>query len=170
MLKTYWHMRMDLPSRLPAQPASAEVVVRPLSGNEDIHSIASLYGIAFGDDPWPLYWTDFPGLDPDGVFLAWDGEDLAGHVDSYVLPKEKEAYISVVATAPSHRRQGIATALIGHAVDRFRALGFTRVGIDVAADNEPAVRAHEKTGFEKDGEFLADEQCRIPEAGQNSSP
>ena len=169
MLKTYWHMRMDLPSRLPAQPASAEVV-RLLSGDDDIHSIASLYGIAFGDDPWPLYWTDFPSFDPDGVFLAWDGEDLAGHVDSYVLPKEKEAYISVVATAPSHRRQGIATALIGHAVDRFRALGFTRVGIDVAADNEPAVRAYEKTGFEKDGEFLADEQCRIPEAGQNSSP
>ena len=38
---------------------------------------------------------------------------------------------------------------------------------DVAADNEPALRAYESLGFARVGEFLADEHCRIPETGQD---
>jgi ribosomal protein S18 acetylase RimI-like enzyme len=167
MLKTYWHMALAIASGSVSDVAPPGIEIRALSGSRDIESIALLYAVAFDDAQWSPDWTGFPGYDSRGVFLAWDGDGLVGYVVSYVLPKSKEAYISVVATAPAHRRRGIASALIARAVKRFHLQGFEQVTIDVAADNEPALRAYQSLGFARVGEFLADEHCRIPETAQD---
>jgi ribosomal protein S18 acetylase RimI-like enzyme len=137
------------------------VRVRCLSGKDDLRAVAHLYGTAFGDSPWSPTWTEFPGFDPEGVFLAQADDELVAFVVSYVRPNAPDqGYISVVATLPSHRRRGIAAALVHCALDRFWRLGYTAVSLDVRADNVPAQRLYESAGFRHVGEFVADEHCR----------
>jgi ribosomal protein S18 acetylase RimI-like enzyme len=54
------------------------------------------------------------------------------------------------AVRPDCQRQGIATALYRHALDRMRALGmrFARVGTGLDPSHAPARRAYEKAGFD----------------------
>ena len=52
-----------------------------------------------------------------------------------------------VATAPAHRGQGLAGALLDEAMDRGRAAGFHKAQISFVIGNGPAERAYAKAGF-----------------------
>ena len=142
--------------------ARDDVKIRPVSLPEEVQRVAQLYGEAFGEEPWPETWTEFEGFEPEGVFVAEVDARLVGFIISYTC--KGEPYISVVAVAPEYRRRGIAQRMILRARQRFAGKGFREVKIDVRADNLSAVRCYESVGFRKVGEFLADEQCRIPAA------
>lgn len=62
-----------------------------------------------------------------------------------------EARILSLAVAPAHQGQGIGSALVRHALERFRELGAGRVRLEVRPWNEPAMRLYEKLGFEPVG-------------------
>lgn len=163
MLKTYWDMDLARADCARDSVPPPGIAVRPVRLPEDCQAVATLYGKAFVEDPWDLEWYNFAGFDPAGVFLAWNGDELAGFLISYVQPVHPDrGYISVVATDPPHRRRGIASALMTAALDGFWKMGFERAAIDVAEDNPAAIAAYEKMGFRKVGEFIADEHCRIP--------
>ena len=163
MLKTYWKMALTRADCAGAFGPPPGIAIRPVQLPKDCQAVASLYGKAFADDPWDLEWHDFPGFDPEAAFLAWRGDELAGFVISYVQPDHPDrGYISVVATDPGCRRQGIARALMTAALDRFWQMGLDRVAINVAGDNPAAIAAYERMGFRKVGEFIADEHCRMP--------
>jgi len=157
----HWEMTLEQHSYGAAPEMPKGIRVGSLAGDDDYRAVPAVYLAAFQDgNVWPPTWHEFEGFDPAGVFLAHDGEELVGFVISYVRPDSPDqGYISVVATVPSHRRKGIATALIHHAVRRFWDLGLRRVRVDVRADNVPAVRAYQSVGFRKSREFLADEHC-----------
>lgn len=163
MLKTYWSMSLHRAEHGHVRGLPTEYVIRHLRLPDDVAPIAALYGLAFGEEPWDLEWYNFAGFDAEGVFLTWRGDELAGFVISYVQPEHPErGYISVMATAPCHRRRGIASALMSTALDRFWGMGFGEAAVDVAEDNAVAMAAYEKIGFRKVGEFIADEHCRVP--------
>ncbi len=79
-------------------------------------------------------------------FLAAEsGEDVLGYVGMmYVLD---EGYISNVAVAPEHRRQGIAAALLRELLRRAEALGLSFVTLEVRASNEAAIALYGGFGF-----------------------
>lgn len=65
--------------------------------------------------------------------------------------KTANARILSIAVLPEARGQGIASQLIGSAVDYFNLQNVTRVRLEVRPDNLPAIRVYEKWGFVIDG-------------------
>lgn len=58
-----------------------------------------------------------------------------------------EAEILTIATAPEHRRKGIARALLADLLDRASTRGVRQIFLDVAADNAPARALYDRAGF-----------------------
>ncbi len=160
-LKTYLHMTLKKESHRSAADAPSGIGIASLRTEADFRTVALLYGSAFEEAPWSDGWHNFAGFDAKGVFFAYEGGTAIGFVVSYVRPDNPlQGYISVVGTAPSYRRRGIATALIHQALSRFWEQGYQVVVIDVAADNQAACRVYRSVGFSVAKTFTADEHCR----------
>ncbi len=71
--------------------------------------------------------------DPNALVLALDDEHLVGTLIAGFDGWRYHLYR--LAVDPGHRRQGIATALISHAENRFRALGATRSDAMILDEN-----------------------------------
>ena len=77
--------------------------------------------------------------------MAEAGESVLGYVGMmFVLD---EGYISNVAVSPEHRRQGIASALIGELLRRAEELRLSFVTLEVRESNAPAIALYERFGF-----------------------
>jgi ribosomal protein S18 acetylase RimI-like enzyme len=64
-------------------------------------------------------------------------------------PAPRDAlYIDAIATAPAHRRAGVATALLDAAAFEARRRGLGSVALDAAVQNFPARSLYERLGFE----------------------
>lgn len=59
----------------------------------------------------------------------------------------RRAFITLVAVAPEDRGSGLARSLVSRALDVCRSRGFTRCGLEVRADNAPAVALYTGLGF-----------------------
>lgn len=57
--------------------------------------------------------------------------------------------IQNLAVAPEHRGFGLGRALLLQSLAGFRAVGMTRVYLDVTADNRNAVQLYQSIGFER---------------------
>lgn len=62
-----------------------------------------------------------------------------------------EAEIITLATAPAHRRQGLAHSLLLRAVAACAARGVETIHLEVAAGNEPARQLYGRIGFRQVG-------------------
>jgi len=122
------------------------IVVRRWDRSRDHHRIPRVYAAAFGHEPWPDDWDSFDRFDPEGVFVAEDGGDLVGF--SICFRRGEHGYVSVVAVVPTHRRRGIASALVGRAVGYLRSAGVATVRIDAYVDALAAVATYRSLGFE----------------------
>ena len=74
---------------------------------------------------------------------------ILGYVIFYYVLDEGE--IARIATAPEHRRQGVAARLLEKMRAFSRAQNITRWLLDVRSSNEPAIHFYEVTGFTCDG-------------------
>jgi ribosomal protein S18 acetylase RimI-like enzyme len=85
--------------------------------------------------------------DPEALILAEQGGELVGTViagfDGW------RCHLYRLAVAPSHRRQGVATALLAAAERRFTALGGRRADAMVLNANELAHHAWRARGYER---------------------
>lgn len=82
---------------------------------------------------------------PTTCFLAEEngsltGTILAGH-------DGRRGYIYHLAVADSHRRQGIASQLVAHAIAALKAEGIRKAALVVFRDNDPGNRFWESQGF-----------------------
>lgn len=86
--------------------------------------------------------------------IARDGEIVVGGLTAYVLPKLEQArseiYIYDLAVATSHRRRGIATALIGGVQDIAKSLGAWVIYVQADYGDEPAIALYTKLGARED--------------------
>ena len=88
------------------------------------------------------------GLHPVKVIVM----NKLAFLHSAVAPtKTANARILSIAVAPEARGQGVASQLIGKALDYFRTQEVTRVRLEVRPDNPAAIRVYEKWGFAQDG-------------------
>lgn len=105
------------------------------------------YGAAPPDDEW------IEGLLAGDQFVALAataGLEVVGALAAYVLPKfeqaRREIYIYDLAVAETHRRRGIATALIRALQHEARALGARAVYVQAGPHDAPAVALYTRLG------------------------
>jgi len=84
------------------------------------------------------------------ALLALEGDAVVGALTAYELPKFEQArseiYIYDLAVAETHRRRGIATALIAEVRTIARAMGAWVVMIQADGDNPAAIALYSKLG------------------------
>jgi hypothetical protein len=76
---------------------------------------------------------------------------LAGSSQLGVRPSADEAILTRIAVTPGAQGRGIADALMGHAIDRARALGAHRLTLDVHILNARARAFYARHGFRRIG-------------------
>ena len=101
----------------------------------------------FGDEAWSaeLFWSELAqpdrvylaALDPDGVLVGYAG--LARFPD--------EATVQNIAVRPEAQGSGLGARLLDALLSEAADAGLDTVGLEVAVDNEPALRLYRRRGF-----------------------
>lgn len=78
---------------------------------------------------------------------AWQGEVLAGLVAAYVDEAGDTCFVTNVSVLPSFAGMGVATRLLQRLLRERAGTRVSRVRLEVAKRNGPAVRLYGKLGF-----------------------
>ena len=114
----------------------------------DFGALARLHAECFPDDAWQI--TDFMELLAiPGASGHIAGADSAHKIDGFILDliTQDEAEILTLGVAPAMRRRGIGRKLIDDLARRARKKGARRLVLEVATDNNAALRLYESSGF-----------------------
>lgn len=99
-------------------------------------------GVLFG---YPGEWEMLIDGPLQAALLKYDLNYEKLFVEYETLPGEW--YLDTLVIRPHYRRQGIATALIQHAIEVAKAKGFGKIALNCEADNEAAYQLYKKNGF-----------------------
>ena len=141
----------------------APVTLRRL-GSADIpllRALNAMFGRAFADPdaygaepPSDDYLKGLLAKEHVIVLVALAGEDVLGGLVAYELDKferaRREFYIYDLAVAEEHRRQGIATALIGRLREIAAQRGAWVIYVQADYGDDPAIALYEKLGVRED--------------------
>ena len=96
----------------------------------------------------------FPYNDPSLWRIAWDGDEVAGQVRSYINGPENEAmgrrrgYTESISVRRPYRRRGLARALIVQSLHAVKERGMEEAALGVLTENlHGAFRLYESCGF-----------------------
>ena len=78
-----------------------------------------------------------------------DGDALLGVACGWLVMDE--LHITLVATDPRHRRQGLGLSLLQELLQRARQAGAVHATLEVASDNQAAVNLYSRCGFRSAG-------------------
>lgn len=88
------------------------------------------------------------------AIAALDGQEVVGGIAAYVLPKfeqqRSEIYLYDLAVAESHRRRGIATALISQLKVEAAAHGAWVIFVQADRGDDPAIQLYSKLGIREE--------------------
>jgi GNAT superfamily N-acetyltransferase len=161
-VRTYHYMvRPDLEAiEAPAPPVG--IVIRPAAAHE-LRQVWDAMSEAFKDHFGAMDtsetafqgWIKSPRMDPAGVIVAFDGEEVAAGVQAAITPGENEArgykrgWTDPVFTRRAWRRRGLAFACLGRALLVLRDWGMTsaQLGVDTRNPND-ALTLYRKHRFE----------------------
>ncbi len=130
---------------------------------ELMHAFLAMFGEAFDErftytahPPRAEYLQQLLAGDYFIALAALDGDEVVGGIAAYELKKfeqeRSEIYIYDLAVSSSHRRQGIATALIQElkrvAVRRGAFVIFVQA--DTGVEDQPAIALYEKLGHREE--------------------
>lgn len=109
----------------------------------------------FGDaPPDTTYLQRLLGSDTFIAIAARKGEQVVGAIAAYVLPKyeqeRSEVYLYDLAVAEAHRRQGIATAMIGALRAEAARRGAYVIFVQADLGDEPAIALYTRMGVRED--------------------
>lgn len=148
----------------PAPTGLAEGLTIGELGQDDVDAMRHMLAM-FGDafDDRAAYTATPPddaylrGLLGSGGFIAiaaLDGSYVVGGLAAYVLPKfeqaRREIYLYDLAVAATHRRRGIATALIRALQQRARAVGAYVVFVQADLGDDAAIALYGRLGVRED--------------------
>jgi ribosomal-protein-alanine N-acetyltransferase len=120
------------------------VAIRPL-GPFDLELASALHGAAF-DTPWTgQAFAELMAMPGSAGFLAVKDGQPAGLILLQMQPPDAE--VLTLGVLPGSRRQGLAAALLRRALDLARQTGASRLLLEVAADNGPALAFYRHQGF-----------------------
>lgn len=114
------------------------------SKTDDIADLAALHARAFSDA-----WSTSSLRD----LLAGPGVFAYAEADGFILARSAggEAEILTLAVAPEARRRGIARALVRRTAVHAQSLGAGALFLEVAKDNQPALKLYSGLGFKPAG-------------------
>jgi mycothiol synthase len=147
---------------IPVLALPTNIEVRPVEP-EHLRSIWEADNEAFRDhwgfsepteDEWEAY-LEFPHRDESLWKVAWDGDDVAGQVRSYINEAENtqferlRGWTEFISTGRRWRRQGVAAALICQSLNALKERGMTSAALGVHVENpNGAFRLYESLGFQ----------------------
>ena len=139
------HILQPLVSRL--EPCA--FFVRPMTG-------ADLGAVQAIESETPSPWSEeqlASELEQDGGWQFVAESTASGLVCGFVCGRScvGEAELLKIAVGLEHRRQGIATQLVAHALRCLAEQGVGRCFLELRADNLPALALYERFGFERVG-------------------
>lgn len=109
-----------------------------------VHKIAKKSFI----DPYPLkLLKHIYNTNPEGFLVAEINDKIVGYLIGLVR-WGNVGHILAIAVKESYRREGIGSALIINAIDRFKKKGADRIKLEVRVSNEDAQKFYDKIGFE----------------------
>ncbi|RJL09158.1 AAC(3)-I family aminoglycoside N-acetyltransferase [Paracoccus siganidrum] len=139
------------------------VSIRCLNGSDvpALRQMNALFGDAFddpdtylGEPPDDAYLSDLLTRDRLIALAATDGAVVVGGLIAYKLEKferaRSEIYICDLAVAATHRRQGIATSLIGALREIAAKRGAWVVYVQADHGDEPAIALYTRLGNRED--------------------
>ena len=134
------HLKMAMlqAERLESVPSEGD----PL-GRSDLDELEAFYSQAYPDnwfDPRMLESGHYRGIRRDGVLVSVAGV----HVHA---PGRKIAALGNIATHPDYRGKGLAAAVTASVCKTLLEQGFEHLGLNVSADNQPAIKCYEQLGF-----------------------
>jgi mycothiol synthase len=153
--RRFLRMRIDM-TEPPPPPAWPEgITVRTFRVGEDERAMYEAQEAAFSDhwghltmpfEEWKKRTTrhDF---DPDLWLMAFEGERVVATSTNSVIP-ENLGWVSGLGVVPSHRRRGLARAILQQAFNDFWRRGQRSVALGVDADSlTGATRLYESAGM-----------------------
>ena len=142
-----------------AMPSAVPFSIRRLSPDDAalMDGVLSVFGEAFGDvetyggaRPGAAYRERLLGDDGFVLLAALKGDAVVGGLAAYELRKfereRSEFYVYDLAVAAPHRREGIATALIGALGDVAAARGAHVIFVQADLEDAPAIALYTKLG------------------------
>jgi len=158
-----FQMVRDLADEIPDAPLPTGLEIRPVTP-ADHRTIWDADAEAFRDH-WDALertesdfatWFANPDLDTTLWQVAWDGDQVAGSVMTFVYPEEN-AHLGVACACLEHisvrrpwRRRGLASALIARTLRLVRERGLEEAALGVDAENPSgALRVYEALGFRR---------------------
>ncbi len=112
------------------------------------------FGTTFAEDearPLGDWRTRLANPDAATFVATVDGQDVGLVTSTKYLGHERAAGLFGMWVAPAHRGRGIASGLVDAVVAWARAGRYSRVLLDVADTNLPAIRLYASKGFEPNG-------------------
>lgn len=154
----FWGMR--LPASQPVDQPQVPVgfTVRSYQPGQDEALVATAINGSFaehyGYEPTTVErvrgWNERPAFKPEGVLIAFSGEDLAGicvaSIGSELVEGEIVGNIHSLGTMPAYRRHGLGRALLLMGVGWLRQF-MPIVELGVEGKNEKALALYESVGF-----------------------
>ena len=123
--------------------------IRPCT-TRDRAGVIALWETVFPDDPphnAPAKVFDAKLAVHDGMlFVAMDADTVIG--TAMAGYDGHRGWLYTVAVSPGHRRRGVGTALVRHAVAALRTAGCTKVNLQIRATNLAVRGFYESLGFE----------------------
>ena len=102
-------------------------------------------------------WFGEPDIDTGLWRVAWDGDEVAGSVMTFIWPEENEllgirrGWLEHISVRRTWRRRGLASALIAQSLRVLRDAGMTEAALGVDAENiTGALRVYEAMGFRRE--------------------
>jgi len=126
-----------------------------------MHGVLTMFGKAFedrktydGNRPGTEYLRQLLGSDTFIALAAVEGDEVVGGAAAYVLPKfeqeRSEIYIYDLAVAETHRRQGIAMAMIAELQRIGTSRGAYVIFVQADYGDDPAIALYTKLGTRED--------------------
>jgi GNAT superfamily N-acetyltransferase len=163
----YGLVRPDLED-IPDLPLPDGLEVRPVKP-EHYRLIWKALDEAFRDhwgsmewrEEWLEEWMESPTFDPSIWQVAWDGEQVAGNVLTFINEAENEeynrkrGYTEYISVRRPWRRRGLARALIARSLRTQKERGMTESALGVDSQNPTgAFKLYQSMGFVVDREFV----------------
>ena len=153
-------VRPDLEG-LPEAPMPEGLVVRTPREDEmrevweaEVEGFRDHLGAAPQTETGYREFLDNPYRDPTLWRVAWDGDEVAGQVRSYINGPENEAmgrrrgYTESISVRRPYRRRGLARALIVQSLHAVKERGMEEAALGVLTENlHGAFRLYESCGF-----------------------
>jgi ribosomal protein S18 acetylase RimI-like enzyme len=120
----------------------------------DVEAFRDHHGASEPQESWFDEFLADPNFDPSLWRIAWDGDEVAGGVRSFIDKEQNEAFGRLrgwtedISTRRPYRQRGLARSLLCQSLEALRDAGMEEAALSVHTDSPTgAYRLYESVGF-----------------------